>query len=66
MKKEQKYLNPESNNRSTNKLINNPFPFEELKSIQRSNAMQQQTLNKILNLLESLRATTNLRFNGGL
>lgn len=39
---------------------------EEIKSLQKSIALQQQTLNKILNLLESLRAITNLRYIGGL
>jgi valyl-tRNA synthetase len=49
----------ETNNKDDN------ITREELKSVQKSIAMQQQTLNKILNLLKSLGATINLRVNGG-
>ena len=44
------------NHYRTNKFINNSFPEEELKSIQRSIAKQQQTLNKILNTIESIKS----------
>ena len=51
-KKEIKYLDPESNSNSTNKLINNLFftNYEEgeLKAIQRSIALLRQDLPKIV------------------
>ena len=50
-KKEIKYLDPESNSNSTNKLINNSFFTnyeEELKAIQRSIALLRQDLPKIV------------------
>jgi hypothetical protein len=50
MKKEKNYLDPGSNNSSTNKLINLFFPYheEELKTIQRSIALLRQDLPKII------------------
>jgi hypothetical protein len=49
--KEIKYLDPESNSNSTNKLINNSFfknYEEELKSIQRAIALLRQDIRKIV------------------
>ena len=50
-KKEIKYLDPESNSNSTNKLINNSFfrnYEEELKALHRSIALLRQDFPKIL------------------
>jgi hypothetical protein len=50
-KKEIKYLDPESNYNTDNKLINNSFfrnYEEELKTIQRSIALLRQDLPKIV------------------
>jgi hypothetical protein len=50
-KKEIKYLDPESNYNTDNKLINNSFFTnyeEELKAIQRSIALLRQDLPKIV------------------
>ena len=64
-KKEIKYLDPESNSNSTNKLINNLFftNYEEgeLKSIQRSIALLRQDIRKIVR--EEL---TSASLNGGI
>jgi hypothetical protein len=61
-KKEIKYLDPESNSNSTNKLINNSFltQDEEIKSIQRSIALLRQDIRKIVR--EELTSTS---LNGG-
>ena len=51
-KKEIKYLDPESNYNTDNKLINNSFfknyEEEELKAIQRSIALPRQDIRKIV------------------
>lgn len=62
VKKEIKYLDPESNSNSTNKLINNSFltQDEEIKSIQRSIALLRQDIRKIVR--EELTSTS---LNGG-
>jgi hypothetical protein len=63
-KKEIKYLDPESNSNSTNKLINSSSVFtyyeEELKSIQRAIARLRQDIRKIVR--EELTSTS---LNGG-
>ena len=63
-KKEIKYLDPESNSNSTNKLINNSSVFTyyegELKSIQRAIALLRQDIRKIVR--EELTSTS---LNGG-
>jgi hypothetical protein len=51
--------NNTSNSNLYPNLINDSFQ-EELKAIQKSIALQQQTLYKILNLLESLQVTINM------
>ena len=61
-KKEIKYLDPESNYNTDNKLINNSFFTnyeEELKAIQRSIALLRQDLPKIVR--DEL-----IKINGGL
>ena len=63
-KKEIKYLDPESNSNSTNKLINNSFfknYEEELKALQRSIALLRQDIRKIVR--EEL---TSASLNGGI
>ena len=64
-KKEIKYLDPESNSNTDNKLINNSFfkiyEEEELKAIQRSIALLRQDIRKIVR--EEL---TSASLNGGI
>ena len=45
--------------------LNNRIIHVEIKSIQRSIAIQQHAVCKILNLLESLRVLINSRVSGG-
>lgn len=66
MNKEKKILDPSLNNLDKQDNYLNCFINDEIKSLQKSIAMQQQTLYKILNLLESLRANTHLGVIGGL
>ena len=64
-KKEIKYLDPESNSNSTNKLINYSFfknyEEQELKALQRSIALLRQDIRKIVR--EEL---TSASLNGGI
>jgi hypothetical protein len=63
-KKELRYLDPESNNNTSGKLINNSFftNYEkELKAIQRSIALLRQDIRKIVR--EEL---TSASLNGGI
>ena len=64
-KKEIKYLDPESNYNTDNKLINNSFftiyEEEELKAVQRSIALLRQDIRKIVR--EDL---TPVSLNGGI
>ena len=63
-KKEIRYFDPENNNNTHNKLINNSFFTnyeEELKAVQRSIALLRQDIRKIVR--EEL---TSVSFNGGI
>jgi hypothetical protein len=63
-KKEIKYLDPESNDNSTNKVINNSFFTnyeDEIKSLQRSIALLRQDIRKIVR-----EEWTSASLNGGI